>query len=919
MLTTNRAGGRRAEAGRLTLRAAMLLSTAAVVVASLSSGVAGVSTQAASAPQTFTPNASNNLDCNGWSSKYQPISPNFKMRCVDPISLKGYDGHPGRAIDNGHYVGHDEPSVRFLSNSANSGNSMSYYMQLPVDPTAKATANGSVTDYAELSVAPWFGLPICDPNSFAAFYNTSGSAMVNNTCTRDSDGNNANSNGTAFMELQFYAPGYAPFLDGPSCDQTRYCAALNIDSLTMICSTGTFNANTCSPNSSCLEPVNFAFLTLDGTPTGPPNPQTADALTQTPNNDTLYMNPGDTVKVSITDTSVDGSLPALTTTVQDFTTGQTGFMQASAANGFATTNPNTCAGTAFNFHASYATATTTNTVAWSALEGGVLMEDEIGHGESCASLSNTSPANFSYPDHNNFSDPNTFATCNGGQEGASATGEGPCDSSTGVCTGATTEAGAACPDPNYQTGTTACEFSDGFCLPAGARTVTIGSVHHTYNLQTNLCGQTENQNGDLDFDGNSYIPDWPNGSDGYPRTFRYLGPFDPAGAQYPNLQFETDAPGSESLCNPSAPTAQTCKVPAQGAAFYPFWSVNNTPGNSLAGMRYAVANAAPCVWNFGNDITGVTGNDFSQDAQYGTPDTSHYGGTLLSASMPNPTDGNHVSGSSGPICTAVTQSQLSFSPFNTLDQLDAYGNVFSIPASGSRTVTSTGALFGFNIARSMALVNHGSGGYILDGWGGIHPFGSANPAFHQTAYWKGWDIARSIVVLPDGSGGYVFDGWGGAHPFSIGSNPVPPALSGLPYWRGWDILRGVQLASATSGYVLDGWGGVHNFGGATAFTNGPYFRGYDIARSIVLDQDNLGGYVLDGLGGVHAIGNARHVPVSAYWSWDIARSLIVEPGTTDQGWVLDGYGGLHPFGDAPFLPVNHYTNGQDIQKSLGGS
>jgi len=43
-----------------------------------------------------------------------------------------------------------------------------------------------------------------------------------------------------------------------------------------------------------------------------------------------------------------------------------------------------------------------------------------------------------------------------------------------------------------------------------------------------------------------------------------------------------------------------------------------------------------CVWNFGNDIAGVTTQDFGKDAQYGKPDTAFFGGTLTSPVMSNP-------------------------------------------------------------------------------------------------------------------------------------------------------------------------------------------------------------------------------------------------------------------------------------------
>jgi len=72
-------------------------------------------------------------------------------------------GRSSAFYDNGHYVGHDEPSVKFISALPGSGNTMNYAMRLPRDPRKRPTARGTRTDYAELSLAPWFGLPMCDP------------------------------------------------------------------------------------------------------------------------------------------------------------------------------------------------------------------------------------------------------------------------------------------------------------------------------------------------------------------------------------------------------------------------------------------------------------------------------------------------------------------------------------------------------------------------------------------------------------------------------------------------------------------------------------------------------------------------------------------------------------------------------------
>jgi hypothetical protein len=139
--------------------------------------------------------------------------------------------------------------------------------------------------------------------------------------------------------------------------------------------------------------------------------------TYLPNKQTLMMNPGDTLAVTIRDTP-----PGMLTAIRDLTTHQTGFMVASAKNRFMNTNFKTCDGTPFNFHPEYSTASQQNQVPWAALEGGVLMEQEIGHFEPCASLTNAQPYTAS-PGGQSFTDSQTARTCVGGFEGAGKTGE----------------------------------------------------------------------------------------------------------------------------------------------------------------------------------------------------------------------------------------------------------------------------------------------------------------------------------------------------------------------------------------------------------------------------------------------------------------------------------------------------------------
>ncbi len=482
--------------------------------------------------------AASEVDCNGWSPTYAPARPLMRELCTDPIHISTY-GKTYRFVDNGHYVGHDEPSVKFLSSAPGSGNAMTYYMQLPTDPGCTPNAAGTCAAYGELSVAPWFGLPMCDPKSYPM-----------NPCTRDSDTNSGsisdpNAAGSAFMELQFYPPKFIPYANNTSCDATQWCAAITIDSLE--CTFGFATRNT-----NCEEPQQFAFLQTNGVPTGSPAPQGVSVQTYTPNGQTLKMNPGDVLEVSITDPP-----SGFKTQVTDLTTGQTGFMQANAANGFTNTNIADCSGNPFTWHAEYSTAQQQNQVPWAALEGGVLMQQEIGHGESCGSLANSDPYSITYGNGSSYSDANVMDTCNGGVEGTSATGEGPCNTGTGLCSNSTTQGAngpVACPTNDFTTGAL-CEFADGYCYPAGTRSVTINGTPTTVSEPLNFCNQNRFQNGDLDFEGNSYIADWPNGSSSFPTSLRYAGPYTTDGQPYPHVQFETDAPGSENLCDTGRATA----------------------------------------------------------------------------------------------------------------------------------------------------------------------------------------------------------------------------------------------------------------------------------------------------------------------------------------------------------------------------
>jgi hypothetical protein len=557
----------------------------------------------------YKPGKYSDADCDGWSKEYRPIRPQMRALCADPVKWDKQH-HLVHMTDNGHYLGHDEPSVRFLSDAPNSANTFTTYVKLPVDPKRAPTPSGSVTNYADLSVAPWVGVPLCDPGSYPQ-----------NPCRPDSDSNqsefggpNPNAAGSALMEMQFYAPGYTPFVTGASCGVSQWCAAMTIDSLEETAQ-GVLNGN-------CVEPVNFAFIQSDGVPAGPPSPVRTSVTTFIPNSKTLMMNQGDTIKVSVSDPAA-----GFTVKLDDLTTGRSGFMVASAANGFINTSVADCSSTPFTFHAEYSTASPRNVVPWTALDAGILIQNEIGHSESCNSLSNQDPE-VNGPGQT-ATDNQIFDTCNGGDEGPGAKGEGPCDAN-GSCQNATQQGDhgpTACSNNNAGDNTDGCEFADGFCFPKGFRTVTLNGKNIQAFAASNECATDRFQNGDLDFDGLDYHASaWPDGSGNHPTPFSFVGPFDSGGNLYPQVQFETDMPASEALCNQHG-DGRGCTVPAISDYFYPYWLLDHA---SVTGSGNS------CAWDLGKNWSGTISN-FNREAQYGGAEAGRgYYGNFIGQAMANP-------------------------------------------------------------------------------------------------------------------------------------------------------------------------------------------------------------------------------------------------------------------------------------------
>ncbi|HEY7283300.1 MAG TPA: hypothetical protein VID47_17095 [Actinomycetota bacterium] len=458
---------------------------------------------------------------------HEPICQSHLSLCADTYDTIGED-----------YVGHDEPSVLFKSDEPGSGNDVSYDIRLPKDPPGEKPQNdgtGGVWNF-ELRPTFWFGMTLCDSESAPEY--------THDKCVADTDANdfdNPDPNapdyigkhpGNAYMELQFYGPGYVPQFTGFGCAAHKYCAAMTIDSLN-------FNSNTNKLGTAdCFnyilggeEPINWAYLTTSGESQAPANPlhtgtfsnPNLDAVTPDYSKD-LLMGPGDRIHFRMHDTP-DG----LQIDMDDLTNGQSGSMTASIANGFGhilyRPGSKTCKMKPYAFHPMYSTGMPRGN-SWSAHTYNIAYSDEIGHFEHCTHVDE---------DFN-------------------------CD-------------GTSVDDP----GGIDEDQDNNFCVPASLSTV----------VRINGCFFD-----DEDFDGPSYQNDWP-GTNPDPAAdhAKHMTPVLFSSARtndgrdsYPTVAFEDDLPrieASDSQFNPpfcDRSTGDNCVNPPAGAQFYPFYAMVHDRG-----------------------------------------------------------------------------------------------------------------------------------------------------------------------------------------------------------------------------------------------------------------------------------------------------------------------------------------------------
>jgi hypothetical protein len=156
------------------------------------------------------------------------------VKCDDSDTCP--DRYPNRTYE-GKYTGHDEPALLFYSNVPGSGNSSIYKIRLPKDSPIPPAQDGSGGTFNfQLRIASWFGMALCDGQSAPEF---------TDKCEPNTDENIFDSPdplsprfvgkhpGGAFMELQFFPPGWvvAPGIGGHTLvNATRYIVGMLIAS-----------------------------------------------------------------------------------------------------------------------------------------------------------------------------------------------------------------------------------------------------------------------------------------------------------------------------------------------------------------------------------------------------------------------------------------------------------------------------------------------------------------------------------------------------------------------------------------------------------------------------------------------------------------------------------------------------------------
>ncbi len=125
--------------------------------------------------------------------------------------------------------------------------------------------------------------------------------------------------------------------------------------------------------------------------------------------------------------------------------------------------------------------------------------------------------------------------------------------------------------------------------------------------------------------------------------------------------------------------------------------------------------------------------------------------------------------------------------------MDGYGGLH--PYGTAKRLSGAPYWPGWDIAKSIAYSPSGSL-YLLDSYGGLWGLGGAKQ--YGTTYF-GWNIARDISVWPDGKGYAIIDGFGGVHRFGSAKTPAATPYQTIDRWRSIVVQSGTYLAVRNDG------------------------------------------------------------------------------------------------------------------------
>ncbi len=213
------------------------------------------------------------------------------------------------------------------------------------------------------------------------------------------------------------------------------------------------------------------------------------------------------------------------------------------------------------------------------------------------------------------------------------------------------------------------------------------------------------------------------------------------------------------------------------------------------------------------------------------------------------------------------------------------------------------------------------GGVLLDGWGGLHPFGGMVLDQPGAPLWPNWDVARALTVRSDGTGGWILDAWGGIHAFGAARPITSPG-----YWPNWYIARAMVMTSrdgdgqldGRQGYLMDGWGGLHAWGGAPALVGNPYTTYQDLARGLEIhfapNGAPDGGWEMDRSGKVTAFGAAPSLAIPGVPASPVMQQLHA---TAGGGYALAKWGSITTYGSiSPYWSAYGDWGAWDILRDL---